>query len=65
VDTTERGARGWKEAQRQGDFTENSIVKLVGRPVLWWWKENTPKNEKKEHPPGKLGIENQIGIVGQ
>jgi hypothetical protein len=24
VDTTERGDRGWKQAQRQGDFTDNS-----------------------------------------
>ncbi len=25
-DTTERGDRGWKQAQRQGDFTDNSII---------------------------------------
>jgi hypothetical protein len=28
ADTTERGDRGWKEAQRQGYFTDNSIVTL-------------------------------------
>jgi hypothetical protein len=26
VDTTERGDRGWKQAQRQGHFTDNSIL---------------------------------------
>jgi len=26
VDTTEKGVWGWKEAQKQGDFVDNSIV---------------------------------------
>jgi len=29
VDTTERGDRGWKEAQRHGYFTDKSIVKSL------------------------------------
>jgi hypothetical protein len=26
ADTPERGDRGWKQAQRQGDFRDNSII---------------------------------------
>jgi hypothetical protein len=29
VDTTERGDRKWKQAQRQGDFHNNSIMRLL------------------------------------
>jgi uncharacterized protein (DUF952 family) len=28
VDTTEREDKGWKEAQRQGDFMDNSITSV-------------------------------------
>jgi len=47
VDTTERGAKGWKEAPRQGDFTDNSIVKLVGRPNIMVVKGEHPQKWKK------------------
>jgi hypothetical protein len=39
TDTTKRGDRGWKEAQRQGDFTYISNVKynvLFALPRLWF-----------------------------
>ncbi len=35
VDTTERGHRGWKQVQRQGDFTVNSIVWYILQPCAW------------------------------
>jgi hypothetical protein len=33
TDTTKRGVRGWKEAQRQGEFADISVI--------WWvsWKK--------------------------
>jgi len=39
TDTTKRGVRGWKEAQRQGDFTDISNIKynvLFTLPSLWF-----------------------------
>ncbi len=35
ADTTERGDRGWKHAQRQGDFADNFNVDLVLVENLW------------------------------
>ncbi len=35
ADTTERGVRGWKQAQRQGDFTDNSIDHNKFRLKVW------------------------------
>ncbi len=35
ADTIERGDRGWKHAQRQGDFADNSNVNLVLVENLW------------------------------
>jgi hypothetical protein len=36
ADTTERGDRGWKEAQRQGYFMDNSSVLKVSFRFLGW-----------------------------
>jgi hypothetical protein len=33
ADLIQRGDRGWKEAQRQGDITENSISIQTLRPI--------------------------------
>jgi hypothetical protein len=42
ADTLKRGDRAWKQAQRQGDFTDNSIVTVVslerGRVVVNNWQ---------------------------
>jgi hypothetical protein len=35
VDITERGDRGWKEAQRQGEDRVNLLITLMNS-FLWW-----------------------------
>jgi hypothetical protein len=61
ADIIERGVWGWKEAQKQGDFVDNSIVwvgKLEGKVIFL--VESTPHCKSQKH---QMGMQKEGAMV--